>query len=421
MVRSMGVTAVLRAGVLRVEPGSEATLEVMVRNTGDIVDQFTISVVGDAAWWAAASPPSVSLFPGAEEVVRVTFRPPRSSKVPAGDVVFGVKVASKEDPDGSVVEESTIEVGEFTDVGADVIPSASQGRKRGRHRVAVDNRGNARAPVSLMGIDENEFLRFNFDPPDFDAEPGTASFAKLRVKAAKGFWLGSMRTHPFQVYVTSEGMEPLAVTATFLQKPRIPRWLPRAILALILLGILGLLAWLFLLKPTIESSARDAAAEEIADEIAAQDEKNASQQAQLNQQAEAIESITGQPLPSPSPITSDNFLGDPFDGRLQVATSPGSSLSSRITTHTVPDGQTLSVADILFQNPDGDSGVVRIFRGTNELMRLRAENFRDLDYHFVSPLRFGSGEQFRLRVDCDAAADGTCTIGIYFSGYLKAS
>ncbi len=79
----MGAIANLASRSVVVAPGAQANTEIRVRNNGTVVDQFTIAVLGDATAWSAAEPPVVSLFPGAEQVVRVTFRPPRSPDVPA--------------------------------------------------------------------------------------------------------------------------------------------------------------------------------------------------------------------------------------------------------------------------------------------------------------------------------------------------
>src|SRR2546421_3821396 len=98
----MGAAASLKPTTTSVEPGSEAVSEIRVRNTGQVVDQFLLEVVGDPAAWANVEPPSLSLLPGDEGVATVRFRLPRSSDVQAGSFPFGVKVVSKEDPEGSV-------------------------------------------------------------------------------------------------------------------------------------------------------------------------------------------------------------------------------------------------------------------------------------------------------------------------------
>jgi hypothetical protein len=306
-------------------------------------------------------------------------------------------------------------------LGAELVPSASQGRKRGKHDVAVDNRGNARLPVSLQAFDEEDFLRFELDPPQLDTSPGTAGFSKLRVKARKGFWLGPVQTHPFQLVATSDGqVEPKTVAGTFLQKPRIPRWLPRALVALLAIGILGALAWFLLLKPTVESAAKDA----VEDPLAAQSAKNAAQDQQLAQQGSAIEGLTGTPLPPPPTPVVEEGLGDPFDGRLFTSRLKGQGAGPNNAQNSllVPDGVTISLTDLVIGNPDGDSGLVTIQRNTATLLQLRLENFRDLDYHFVAPIVFRAGDRLRLSVVCEnAGPTDPCTPALYFSGFRKAA
>src|SRR6266511_26209 len=123
--RRMGVTAHLNNPHLGVEPGGETACEVQVRNAGSVVDQFTVDVVGFARDWAVIEPPTINLFPGAEATARVLFRPPRSSEVQAGPVPFGVRVLSREDPRGSVVEEGVVDVAPFADLKVELVPSGS--------------------------------------------------------------------------------------------------------------------------------------------------------------------------------------------------------------------------------------------------------------------------------------------------------
>ena len=61
----MGASVTLTAPSIGVVPGGEATLELRLRNTGTVVDEFSLSVLGDAAGWASVEPPTISLFPGA--------------------------------------------------------------------------------------------------------------------------------------------------------------------------------------------------------------------------------------------------------------------------------------------------------------------------------------------------------------------
>ena len=42
-------------------------------------------------------------------------------------------------------------------------------------------------------------------------------------------------------------------------------------------------------------------------------------------------------------------------------------------------------------------------------------NFRDLDYHWITPTVFGPGSQMQLIV---SGCSGPCTPGIYYAGHL---
>src|SRR5256885_11121011 len=132
----MSVIARLSTPQLTVDPGGEAILEVLVRNNGRVVDEYTLEMLGEAAPWVTVDPPSISLFPGTDGMVRVTIQPPRASTTAARPVPFGVRVRSREDQDASVTEEGVIDVTAFADTIAELLPSTSRGSRRGVHEIA---------------------------------------------------------------------------------------------------------------------------------------------------------------------------------------------------------------------------------------------------------------------------------------------
>src|SRR5207253_201876 len=67
---AMAATATLASKAVTVTPGGEAVSEVRIRNSGTVVDQFTLEVLGDASSWAIVEPAVIPLFPGAEAVAR---------------------------------------------------------------------------------------------------------------------------------------------------------------------------------------------------------------------------------------------------------------------------------------------------------------------------------------------------------------
>ncbi|MPZ74788.1 MAG: hypothetical protein GEU74_16520 [Nitriliruptorales bacterium] len=428
----MGAIATMSAATLTAEPGGEASGEITVRNSGSVVDQFDCEVVGDAAGWAVVEPPTVSLFPGAEERVTVRFNPPRDYRVRAGAVAFGVKITPQQDPEGSTVEEGIIEVTSFVDTTAELLPrtTRARGRRRARHELALDNRGNAPVKADLHAADADEMLTFSIEPPELIAEPGQAVFARVGVRAKKRFWRGQPQTHPFQVVVEPRDGVPLAVDGTMLQEAVLPKWLPKALLALLLLAALLVALWFALLRPALESAARTAAEEE-AKELRSEQAAIGAQAAAAEETAAAAEETAAAAEETASEIADSGGggggdvpantrdLGDPFDFRLArsvVAGAKGEAI------FTVPNRQTLSLTDILLQNPSADRGVLQVVRRTPEsdaiLLEVRLENFRDLDYHFVSPVVFQAGNDVVAVIDCKNKGAKACNAAAYFSGFV---
>src|SRR3954451_15731409 len=197
----MSASATIPATPLVAQPGGEVSVFVQVRNTGEIVDQYMFQVLGEASQWAALEPGELSLFPDAEGEIKLTFKPPRDATTAAGPIPFGLKVVSKENPDDSSVAEGVLEVGQFIDSGAELLPRTSGGRLAGKHELAFDNRGNTRLNARLSATDPDHKLRFRFSPPAIVSEPGTATFAKVAVRPKRKFIWGRPKTLPFKVFI----------------------------------------------------------------------------------------------------------------------------------------------------------------------------------------------------------------------------
>lgn len=412
----MGATASLEPKSATVFPGSEATCELRVRNTGSVVDEFRFQVLGDASPWTIVEPATLSLLPGDDGLVQVRFQPPRASEIPAGRVPFGVKVLSKEDPEASVVEEGIVDVGAFSDTFAELVPRTSRASWGATHDLAFDNRGNARVNATLTATDPDELLAFEVHPPALVADAGTATFAKIKIAPRKRFLRGPPQTRPFQVFVEPEGQAPTAVDGSMLQEPMVPRWVPRALLALLLLLLLLFILWLTLLKPTVKSAAKDAAREEQAAQAAKQAEQAGKQADKTPAAAEALQPGTPSPTPpaaaggggvTPAPVAVPRQA---LDGRLAIPNP---------TAYTVPAKKVLQLTDLVLQNPTGAAGTLRIRRDGTDLLVVALDNFRDLDYHFVAPLVFTAGQKLELIAQCAPSPPApACSPGLYYVGTL---
>src|ERR1700693_3449177 len=257
---AMAATATLATKGVSVTPGGETVTEVRIRNSGTVVDQFTLEVLGDASAWAIVEPAVVPLFPGAESVARVRFKPPKSSSVLAKAIPFAVRVKSREDARASLVEEGVVEVGPFNDTTAELIPRTAKGSSHARAQLALDNRGNVRISARLTAADPDRKLNFTITPPALSSEPGTASFASVRMSPKTRFLTAPPKTNPYKVIVHQDNLPPITVDGTMQQEGLIPPWLLPALIGLAALALILVLLWFLVLKPNIQSAATAAVA-----------------------------------------------------------------------------------------------------------------------------------------------------------------
>ncbi|MGQ0773544.1 MAG: COG1470 family protein, partial [Pseudonocardiales bacterium] len=259
----MGAITSLERRSISVAPGGEARCAVLVRNTGTVVDQFTVEILGDAKGWAQVDPAVVNLLPDAESTVVVLFRPPRSSDLAAGNVPFGIRVSSREDRAATVIEEGTLQIEAFTDVRIELVPRRAWGRRQAKIEVAVDNLGNHPATLAVDAVDADENLQFRPEHTDLTLQSGTTAFVGVLIRPVRTFLRGPERTLPFQIRAIGPGLTPTVAEGAMVQQARLPKWLPAAIAALlaVLIGLVAL--WFAFLRPTIVSTAQEAAAEEV--------------------------------------------------------------------------------------------------------------------------------------------------------------
>jgi hypothetical protein len=405
----MAAIATLEPISVTVEPGQQATTQVRVRNTGTIVDRFHFEVLGEPSAWSVVTPSELSLFPNAEGTVEVRFTPPRDAATHAGGVPFAVKVTSDEDEAGTVVEEGTLDMRPFRDLHAELVPRTSSGSRKALLRLAVDNRGNSAVTAAVSGADPNQVLDFSFEPPSFTAAPDSATFVKTVVRPKQRFMKGPAQSHPFQVMVDDGAGQPLVVDGTLLQESVIPDWAPRALAGLLGLLVLFLLLWFTLLKPQIKSQAKQAVDNALGTPAAATASKTSGSSGGGGSGGGGGATAAAA---TPSTASASGGTAAPsIDGRLVVK---GNSTAE----FAVPGGKTLQVTDIVLENPNGDTGTLSIKRSGAVLLQVNMANFRDLDYHFVSPIIFTAGQ--RLQVTADGCA-AQCTPGAYFSGFLPKS
>lgn len=491
----MGALAQLSQSRVDAEPGRSATITITVRNTGTVVDRYTFEALGAAAAWVRFSPDSLSLFPDASGAVNIIIAPPREPTVHAGPTPMAVRVTSSEDPDGSVVEEGTVDVGAFSDITLELVPRVTRGRVMGRSQLAVDNRSNCSYRAIAEGTDPQMALQFKFRPAVVDVGPGQAQFVKVATRPSSRFWRGPERTRPFRLVLRDEQSEPdqigvllgtpppagiagveereppsgpaagwggssspvtgasddagptpddrpgpaagpaafpgdladrvpsphpaeLSTDGSMLQEPLLPRWLLAAVSALVALAVLLVVLWFALFKPQVKSTAQN----EVNKQLAANGitPANSSNGAKSGSGGGSGSSGGGG---SATTVPGGTGGGSTVVGGSASSSGGGGVINGGLTANgdgtrvvfTVPNGRTLQVTDILVENAAGATGTLTLARSGTPVMSWAMANFRDLDYHWITPTVFGPNSQMQLVV---AGCAGTCNPGIYYAGRL---
>ena len=236
-----------------VDAGSSVSVALRVRNTGDIVEEYHVDVVGDPALWCVIEPSTVRLYPGTTASVQLTFTPPRNSDSTAGPHPFGVRVTPVETPDAVMVPEGNVTVTPFVDVRAEMLPVTVRGWRRAKPRLVVDNYGNTTATAAVLADGQGNRLDFDIRNPAIQIPPGRANFSLLRLRPDRTLWLGQKINHSYTTTLQLSGAEPVAASGTFVQTALLPRWVARlfAVLAALLCVFAGL--W-FAIHPSVSTA-----------------------------------------------------------------------------------------------------------------------------------------------------------------------
>jgi hypothetical protein len=419
----MGVIASIDSTSVTAEPGAETSCTVRVRNTGMVVDQVLLDILGDAKPWTTVEPAQLNMLPGSD----------------AGIVPFAVRAMSSEDPAGSTIEEGVVEVGPFSDLRAVLAPGSARGRRAAKYRLIVANEGNAPSHAAVSVSDPDLLLDFKVKPTTLVAQPGTATYVRLRTMPKKRFLKGQDRPLPFQALLQADDTAPATVNGVMVQEQILPRWLlPAIATAAVVVAALAVL-WFTVLKPEVHTMATQAvnqatkqltsSAKKASDaaqtaSVAAQQASKAAQQATASTTGTTSKTNTGGTKTS-SKTTSTKKSSTkksatapvPVSDMLQSNAAPSKTFST--VTFAVPAKKMLSVTDIVLENPLGDTGLLQIRQGTTSIFVFGLANFRSIDYHFVQPLVFTHSAPLVLAVECQNTGTTACTDGLSFSGTIQ--
>lgn len=224
-----------------VEPGAEVESVVLVRNTGAVSDEFSVTVQGPAAAWAVVDPPTLWLAPGEEGTSWVRFRPPLSAAA-ASDATFSVVVASRNDPEFIAIEEGRIEVSPLSALDATLLPPSREGGTWADYQLVLDNVGNRPVTAYVSASDPRDALVLAVDPDSVHVPSGGSATTTVRVRRPRHVVPRRAIDRRFTVTVVVDDVEVAAVDGTLPPGSAVAHELARS--AFVLGGLLILLVLL---------------------------------------------------------------------------------------------------------------------------------------------------------------------------------
>ena len=225
--------AVLRiSGAPIVSVNQPVEFEVTVRNSGPIVESFSLEVLGRLTSGASFDAAPLNLLPEQEDTrVLSVVAPP---DLPAGSTVLAIRAVPASDPTGAVVEELEVSVAVNEALDLRVVPSMLLG-SRATAEVEISNEGNAAGEVNLRVTDPCDAVAARFGRASGVIHPGQVARTPLRVQLDRRL----RQVVPFTVEVMAEGR--IAATAGAQIEPGRRR---RILLPALALGLLLIAAGL---------------------------------------------------------------------------------------------------------------------------------------------------------------------------------
>ncbi|HVU12620.1 MAG TPA: protein kinase [Phototrophicaceae bacterium] len=189
----------LATTLVRVTPGSRATLALEIVNQTKLVDHFTITVQGLPFDWYSVPEQALYLFPGTRDTASIEFHPPLSSDSTAGAHAFEVRVSTRAQNVTSPAIQAALDVAPFYDFLADLEPT--QIYRRGTPLLTIKNTGNISCTYNVSTRDRSKALKLAVVGKQFTILPGRTEYVDIRVGVKRRPIIGNRQSKNFEVEV----------------------------------------------------------------------------------------------------------------------------------------------------------------------------------------------------------------------------
>lgn len=216
----MKVHATTWPDAVEIGRGDTGYISVAVSNTSDVIDAYEVQVFGLDPEWLDISPARLSLFPGDTENVDIRVTLPE--EYPSSRRTLAVNVVSQDDPGSFTLSEVELSIKPMTVTSVALDPVMVTGGKSATFGIVVSNLGNAVVNATGFATDPEDLAEFTFEPTSVFVAPGRDQVIQVTATGGRA-WFGQAKARTFAVGVDAE--QRVETIATFIQRPRISRWL----------------------------------------------------------------------------------------------------------------------------------------------------------------------------------------------------
>jgi len=233
----IGVNIELRQ--IQVAPGSSAVMVVEVQNQSELVDHFTVEILGLPDEWHTIPAAPLYLMPNNRDTVSATFHPPLDSSSSEGAHAFEVRVSAAAQKIKAVAVQCSLIIAPFQNFVAEMEPERVRGK--GRVDIVIKNTGNTHTTYTVEARDKEQVVRFDLGGKQFTVPPGQRQEVTMRVSPRQRHFFGVDRINVYEVKVTTqdESIPPQTLPGELVVQPIFAGWLIAGIILMLTLCIVA--------------------------------------------------------------------------------------------------------------------------------------------------------------------------------------
>lgn len=215
---------------LSVTPGAHIQTLVKVHNTGKTPDTYIVDIDGLPKEWTRLDRLELDVPPGQSGTAVLSIKPTRRSESAPGVYKASLRVVSKEFPESTSTVPLSLTVLSFGGFG--MVLGTAQISEGQPFEIYTQNQGSGPLPLTFSGNDPLKRLTFTMQTPSVTLNAGEKRTIQGTIAPRQQRMFGGQGQYRFDVIAHARDASAfqVAISGTYLDKPKLPGWLPYALL-----------------------------------------------------------------------------------------------------------------------------------------------------------------------------------------------